>query len=351
MVLAGCSFDAKVATTVDGPTDTVDMKMADPLPPSWIVVGMSRGASPRVRIFPFSGTELATTCAEQPSTTSTAFALRDLLPHPTMPVTYGVDAGLRTLGLSCTSITLGTSTAGTPRLVQQIVRDPASGVGFYTADGAGAVGVYRFTTDTTGTPTVTGSANAPSAAGALALDVANAQLFVAGAGTAQGYDLVGLDFVAPGVGAAMCLEPMRLAVSGAFVLAFCANENHIRRYVRSPFAIDPVMPEVGALGPVDQVAALPGDRVVVARKAPTSDLVVVSNNGGLPSWGQGPPVASRVLAMAASADGRTLATARVTGTSSSELAIWRIEANAITLEAVTNLDTVVTALAVTTPGT
>lgn len=353
LIAGGCGFEARVAAG-DGPPEGIDSPDASPLQPYWIVAGMSRGSMPLVRIFPFDGTSFTTPCTEQPSTTSSSFAIRDLINHPTLPLVYGVDAGFRSLSLNCSAMTFaGMSMVGGPRPIQQIARDPMTGIGFFTADGSLAIGVYRFTSGANGDPTVTGMDNAPSAAGPIALDAANAQLYVAGPAIIGGYALsAGLDFNGAYVSAAMCQEPVRILTTGNdYLLAFCGDETEIRRYTRNPFLTDPTLPQVGALGPVDQVVALPGDRAVAARKAPQSDLVVVSNNGGLPSWGVGPPVASRILAMGASIDGRVIATARVTGPASSEIGLWRVDSNTITLMDVIAVDTVVTALTVSTPGT
>jgi hypothetical protein len=354
LLLVGCSFETGVATT-DASPEGVDGPDAAPLVPQWIVAGMSRGPTPLVRIFPFDGERFTMPCTEE-SSSPTGFALRDFALHPSLKLVYGLDRGFRSISLSCTAAMTftGSTDVGGVREIQQIVHDAATGVGFFAAGGTGAVGVYRYDTATNGTPTVAGDADAPANSGALALDAANKQLFVAGGlGTAGGYVLTGPTLTLPTTytTAAMCMRPVRLIPSGPnHLLAFCNDQPEIRRYTRAPFATDPVTPQAGTLGAVDAVAPLPEDRAVAARVAPMSDLVVVKNNAGLPTWSAGPPVPSRVLAIGVSADGHTIATARVMGPNASEIAVWSVNGDAIKLIAVTQTDTVVTALAVTTPG-
>ena len=349
-LIAGCNFSASLSPNIDAPD--VDAPDGAPLTPYWVVAAMARGSAsttPRIQALPFDGTRFTTPCVER---AAPGFS-RDLLHHPTLRLLYSVDTGFHALDPGCNAMTFtGTPNISGARPIQQIAQDPATGIGFFTMDGAGALGVYRFTSAGDGTPTVTGSANATSNAGPIALDAPNRALFVAGPVIAGGYALVGptLDLPATYTSAAMCMEPVRLILTSTnYLLAFCADTTEIRRYTRSPFASDTM---VGALGMVDSVVPLPGDRAIAARKAPNSDLVVVSLNGGSPSWGVGPPVSSRVIAMAASRDGRVVATAHVDPLDvfKSGIAIWSVNNNVVTLLDVAALDTVVTALAVTTPG-
>jgi hypothetical protein len=353
LLLVGCSFESRVST-VDASTEGIDAPDAAPLVPLWIVAGMSRGPTPLVRIFPFDGEKFETPCAEQTSS-PTGFALRDFAKHPSLKLVYALDRGFRSMSLACGGMTFAGSTdVGGVREIQQVAHDAATGVGFFTAGGTGAVGVYRYDTATNGTPTVAGDADAPANSGALALDVTNKQLFVAGGlGTAGGYVLSGSTLTLPTTytTASMCMRPVRLIPTGAnHLLAFCNDQATIRRYNRNPFETDTAMSTVGALGAVDAVAPLPGDRAIAARAAPTMDLVVVNNNAGLPMWGVGTQIPSRVLAIGASNDGHIVATARVVGPAASEIAVWSVEGDSVKLVAVTQTDTVVTALAVTTPG-
>jgi hypothetical protein len=353
LLLVGCSFESRVAAT-DASPDSIDAPDAAPLVPQWIVAGMSRGPTPLVRIFPFDGEKFTAPCTEQTSS-PTGFALRDFARHPSLKLVYGLDRGFRSLSLTCSAMTFAGSTdVGGVREIQQVVHDAATGVGFFSAGGTGAVGVYRYDTASNGTPTVAGDADAPANSGPIALDATNKQLFVAGGlGTAGGYVLTGSTLTLPTTytTASMCMRPVRLIPSGPnHLLAYCNDQPDIRRYTRAPFETDAVMPLVGTLGTVDAVAPLPDDRAIAARAAPKSDLVVVKHNAGLPTWGSGPPVASRVLAIGVSADGHTVATARVMGPTASEIAVWSVNGDTIKLVAVTQTDTVVTALAVTTPG-
>ncbi len=355
LLVGACKFNVEVPAGTDAPTEGIDSPDAAPLSPYWIVVGMARANVPRLQILPFDGKAFTTPCAEQASTSS-AYAIRELLPHPTLNKLYAVDGGFHIINPGCAGSTFaGMANINGPRQIQQIVQDPVTGVGFFTMDGAGAVGVYRFTSAPDGTPTVTSMANAISNAGPLAFDPGTGALFIAGVGFARldRYGLASPGYTFPGSAAenaTSCTEPVRLVPTGNnLLLEFCSDTSEVRRIVRQPFAADTMMGQ--PLGAVDQVSILPNDRVVAARKAPTSDLIVVSNNGGVPFWASGTPIASRVLAMSASKDGLVVATARVTGPDSSEVGLWRIRDNSITLVDVTPVNASVGALGVIAPGT
>jgi hypothetical protein len=287
---------------------------------------------------------------------SRGISIRDLLAHPTQPAVYEVEAGFTALSIGCSKITAtGTASVGSPRPIQQIAFDATRNVGFFTADGGSGIGVYRFTAAANGAPTVKESTSAPSNAGALVLDPAAAQLYVAGAGIAGAYALSGLSLVLPPTtatpvftSAATCTTPVKLLRTGGYVLALCNDSAMIRRYTTAPFAADTT---VGNLGTADAAVALPGDRAVVARHSPL-DLTIVALGAGTPTWMAGSPLASSVTAMSASADGTVVATARATTAGNSELAFWRVETAtfALTLLDTQQVTGSVTALALTAPG-
>jgi hypothetical protein len=356
LLAGGCSFKLDLTPPgTDAPPEGIDSPDARPLSPYWVVVGMVRGSVPRLQIFPFDGKQFVSPCAEQAST-SNAYAIRDLVPHPTLDKLYAVDSGFHIITPACGGSTFaGQANINGPREIQQIVQDPATGIGFFTMEGAGAIGVYRFTSAPDGTPTVAGMANAISNAGPLAFDPATGQLFMAGVGFARldQYELDSPGYTFPAAAAAnsaSCVQPVRLVPTGnGLLLEYCGDTNEVRRIVRQPFGADPT---TGAmLGAVDQVAILPNDRVVAARKPPHSDLIVVNNNGGVPTWTTGVTVASKVIAISAAKDGLVVVTSRSTGADSSEIGLWRIDNMTMQLVDVTQVTATVTAVSVIAPGT
>ena len=355
VLVGGCSFKLDVAPAgTDAPMEGIDSPDAKPVSPYWVVIGMVRGTTPRLQILPFDGKKFTAPCAEQAST-SNAYAIRELVPHATLNKLYAVDSGFHLVNPACAGSTFaGQANINAPREIQQIVQDPVTGIGFFTMDGAGAIGVYRFTSSPDGTPTLAGMANAISNAGPLAFDPATGQLFMAGVGFARldqyGLDSPGYTFPAtPAENATSCVQPVRLVPTGnGLLLEYCGDTNEVRRFVRQPFGADSMMGQ--PLGAVDQVAILPNDRVVAARKPPNGDLIVVSNNGGVPFWGTGVIIASKVIAIGAAKDGLVVATSRSTGADSSEIGLWQIDNATIQLVDVTQVDATVTAVSVIAPG-
>ncbi len=343
----GCGFSPGAAVG-DSQVVTEDAIIPDAPPPiaRWIVAGET-SSTPGLVVHPFAGL-FGAPCAKQ---TAPAYAYRSLLRREDTTFVYGVESELWGIALSCASVDSTTIAGGGPRPVQRIVWDPASGVGFFTADGALAIGVYRFTTNADGKPVTGGSANAPSAAGALALDAPRSALYVAGASAAYQYTLIGGELSFPGAGsniaAPMCGSPVDLLLSGDSILGFCSDAPGIRHYTRSPFAYDATLT---GLGPTSQVVAVPGDMAVAATVSPSS-LVTVFLNNGAPTLSTPIDLSSPVTAMAVSEDGLVLVTAEQKDASNAVITAWSISGGALTkLDTETQPGTI-TALAITKPGT
>ncbi len=341
----GCSFSPVPVQQADPDADPVPD--ADPPRNYWVTAAVTRATSQLIQIYSFERSAPAIApCAEQAA--PGPVPSKALLPHPTLPFVYEVESGFHGLSLRCNGITVtGMENVGSTRSLQRIVLDADAGVGFFTIDGAGSIGLYRFTTATDGMPTVSGSGNATSQAGPLVLDRASSSLFVAGTGVVASHALVGpsMDLPAGGTSQAGCGVPTDLVVTGASVLEFCADGAEILRYTRNPFAF--VAP-VGTLGATAQVVALPGDRAIAARVSPP-DLAMLALGGGAPTWSAGPSLPSRALAIAASLDGETLVSATQVDPTHSELATWRIVDHGILPLGTQIIDGTVTALAVTNP--
>ncbi len=345
----GCGFSPSAAALSDGQA-IVDTAMPDtPLPPPvarWIVAGVTT-TTPGIVVHPFAGV-FGTPCAKQ---TSPSYAYRTLLTRNDSTYVYGVESEFWGFGLGCASVDSTMVAGGGPRPIQRIVLDSTTGVGFFTADGALAIGVYRFTTASDGKPTIGGSANAPSAAGALVFDSAHAALYMAGTSAVYQYTLVGtqLTFPSPGsnVAAPMCTAPVDLIVSGDSILGFCSDVPGIRHYVRSPFAYDKT---INGLGATTQVVALPNDMAVAATSSPSS-LVVLTLNNGAPTLSSPVALSSSVTAMAVSEDGLVLVTAQQKDASNAEITAWSVSGTTLTKLATEPQAGTITALAITKPGT
>ncbi len=344
ILCCGCGFSVPSSNspTPDAPADMLV------IPPKayWTMAAVTKNGASSVAIYPFDGTAFKAPCPEHPTT----LAVRDLLAHPSLPFVFEVESGIHALSLTCSSITeSGMSDVAGVRPIQQIGFDSANNVGFFSADGALAIGVYRFVTSAvSAAPMVTGSANAPSNAGTLVLDAPAHLLFTAGNGITAGYVLdAAMNLPITYTSAAGCGLPTKLLLSGNYVLQLCADVPDIKRYTKSPFVFDR---NVGAIGAVDQAVPLSGDRVVVARVSPT-DLAVVALAAGTPTWTAGPALASRATALAVSSDGEIVASGRVVDATTSEIALWRLSGSSLTLLSRQTVTGYVTALAVTTPGT
>ncbi len=342
---SGCGFTVP-SNLPDASVDTMVDMMVVPPTPYWVMAAVTKVGVSSVAIYPFDGTAFKPPCPEHPNT----LAIRDFLVHPSLRFAFEVESGIHSLSLTCSSMTeSGMSNVAGVRAIQQIGFDAVNNVGFFTADGALAIGVYRFVASSvTAAPTVTGSANAPSNAGTLVLDPPGHQLFAAGTGITAGYALDGsMNLPATYTSAAGCGMPTKLLLSGNFVLQMCADAPDIKRYTKNPFVSDGT---AGAIGAVDQAVALPADRAVVARVSP-ADLTVVALAAGTPTWTPGPALASRATALAVSSDGEIIASGRAIDATTSEIALWRLSGTSLTLLSKQTVTGYVTALAVTTPGT
>ena len=265
-----------------------------------------------------------------------------------LPVAYGADSGFAGITPGCDADTyLGSVQIGAARAIQRIVYEPSLSTGYFTIDGPAALGLYRFTTATDGTPTITSSTNTnTSSGGPLALDADRATLVTAAPNIAAAYTLTGstLDLPATYAAEAGCAQPIDLVVSGEYTLLFCGDTSQIFRYTTSPFALQS---QIAGPGAVDRVVQLPGDRAIAATSAPA--LAVVSLSNGSPSWSAGPTMGSRVTAMAVSLDGEILATARTAG-SAAEIVLWRVAGQNITPITTLQISGTVVALAITMAG-
>jgi hypothetical protein len=341
-LLTACSFSARIDdVAVDAPP--IDVPDAPGPTLHWMVLSHTQGPTSSALVLPVTDGDIETPCPSQALPGTLPF--RDIFPHPTLPYVYGVEAGFHGTPVSCGALSWsGSSNVTTSRPIQRIGYDASKGVGFFTGDGPSAVGIYRFTTATDGTPTVLGTTDATAQSGALTLDASRGVLYVAGTNVVSSYTLLGGDLTLPTTreNATTCAGPVDVVVSGETVLAFCSDSPDIRRYVNSPFTFDAT---VGALGTVDRVLPLPSDRALAARATP--DLAIVSLVGGAPTWQVGPTLGSRITGLAVSADGKLAVSARLRDGTTSEVATWRIEGTAITLRDTTVVPGVVSAVALT----
>lgn len=314
-----------------------------PPPPSlwWLVASSTVGSTSKVTVIGIRDAEFEAACPEQP--VPGTLPLRDIAPHPDLPYVYAVEAGFHGTPVSCGALSWsGMNNVTATRSIQRIGYDATRNVGFFTGDGPSAVGVYRFTTASDGTPTVTGSADATANSGALVLDGSMGALYVAGPNVASSYALVGatLDLPTTRTNAATCMGPQDLVISGDTVLSFCSDSADIRQYSRSPFAFTSTV----TMSAVDRVVMLPGDRAIAATTAPA--LVAIALNAGTPTSQAGPTLGSRISALTASLDGTLVATARLADPATAEIALWRIDGQTISLADSTTIPGVVSALAI-----
>jgi len=328
-LVGACGFKPTNGPVTDGPVDTHDALDAT-IPTRFLVTSAEwtqTVGSTKFVVYPFDGNQLGGACITQPA----ADDVHALVGHPTRPYVYAVESGVQGASVDCSLVSVSNvGDVGNARAAPQIALKADATVGFSTYDGAGALAVFRFTANSTGVPTaISGTANGPSESGAVTLDEATSQLLVGGASTIFSYALVGPQLDLPGTAslASSCGQPVGLLVSGAKLLVLCGDTAQIQRYDLNPFAFDS---PAGGIGAVDAVRALPGDRAVAARIAPPQ-LVVMDLGGGTPTWTDGPVMSSRVTAMATSQDGSLVVTARQADATSSEIAVWRISGQSVTL--------------------
>lgn len=305
------------------------------------MVSQSDGAEAKVTVLPIQDGKFEPACPVQP--VPGMLPIRDLRAHPTLPYVYAVEAGFYSAPITCNTLTwVGTPNVTAPRPVQRIVYDATKSVGYFTGDGPSAVGVYRFTTAADGSATLSGSTDATSESGPLALDASTSELFVVGPSVVSSYALIGagLDLPAGRTNQSTCAGPSDLIVSGPYLLSFCSDIPDIRRFTRAPFA---PTTDGGAIGAVDRVVPLPNDRAIAARAVP--DLAVIDLSSGNPTWTAGPSLGSRITAITTSANGKLVVTARLANVSTAEVVLWRIEGNTITALDTTTVPGVVTSMA------
>ncbi len=307
--IGGDASDAAIDASPDAPASTHN----------WAVASISSTSGSALQVFPFDDTGLGAPCP----LTAAVDRYNDLVAHPSLPYVYAIESRFEGIAVSCAQVTSTTfPDLGVPRTVQRIRFDAPSSVGFFTIDGTGTTGVYRFEAGSDGTPTVLDSAAAPTGSGAMALDGSGAHLYIGGTSQVADFALIaGLDFSSAYEQAASCAAPTDLVLSGDSVLAFCSDDDNVWRYTRSPFAFDAL---VGTLGAIDRVVALPHDRALAAVSSSAS-LQLLTLGAGTPSWTAGPSFASRVTAMAVSRDGRFVVTGRAVDASTSELAEFEID--------------------------
>jgi hypothetical protein len=345
-VVCGCGFSVSgsSAPMIDGarPVD------ADEERPRWAISAINDGSASTVTVHPLVGTRFSSTCTGQLA--PGAQAIRALLPHPSLPLVYALEGGFHAIHPGCSSSTwVGMPNVGGGRPIQRIALDPATGVGFFTADGAGAIGVYRFTIASDGAPTVTSAANATSQGGALALDATGSRLLIAGPSITSSYSLIGENHDLPSTyeTAGGCMQPIDLLLTGDKALLFCKDVAEVRRYDRDPFVAEA---NAGELGAVSQVLALPNDRAIAGRLFPP-DLSILDLAAGSPTLIAGPSLETAVSAMAVSREGDLVVTARALDTTRSELAIWTISGSLLMLADTQTIEGTVSALALMPPAT
>lgn len=346
--VSACGFSVNISSDGGGPSEVTPPDIIDAAPQQFMaVVSLDRGGSSFIATRPLDDTGFLAPCAELMVPAS-----RALLSHPTLSYVYSAANGFGGISVGCTAITPAAYTVlGAQRPTQTVVLESSKSIGFFTIDGTGATGIYRFTTSSTGEPTISGPANGPSASGGLALDATSGDLYVTGTNVVWQYKLVGPSLDFPAVGSHVigvgCGDPVAVFVSGSKVLEFCGDSSEIKRLQRSPFLAET---GVTGFGAVDRVVSITGDHVVAARRAP-ADLVVVDLTNGSPTWGTPVTIASRATALGVSKDGSILVSARQIDASTSELTAWKISSNSLTPLGSSTISGVVTAVTLTTPGT
>ncbi|MFN0247148.1 MAG: hypothetical protein ACKV2T_09570 [Kofleriaceae bacterium] len=192
-------------------------------------------------------------------------------------------------------------------------------------------------------------ANATSNSGPIVLDATARRLYTAStAGLVDEYVLANatLDFPVMRDQALGCMAPVRLLATGDKVLELCRDQGDIRRYSRSPVTFEGT---VGDVGMIDVATPLAGDRAAAVRVSPPQ-LVLLDLLAGSPTFTNGPTIPDRATAITSSSDGFAVATAHNSG-SGSEVRLWRVDGGTLSMVGSTQIDGIVTALAISTPGT
>ncbi len=342
---AACGFEI-AGTPKDGAQP--DMDVPPDMPPDRpammraLAISVYRQTGPVLVTMPFDDQDgFGAACTDSPGPAS-----RHLLAHPALPYVYGVVNSFDGMTLGCTTSTrTALGVLGASRPVQRIVLDATSGVGFFTLDGAGPLGVFRFTIAADGVPTLSTSANGPTASGALAVDWSTRQLYVAGQSVVWNYTLTAAsDFPTTSSAASGCGAPIDLVSSGTDVFLFCADSAIVRRYTTAPFN---VTTDAGTVGAVDAVRSLSSARVIVARMAPP-DLAFVDLGSTLTVT----PAASlpaRVTALATSEDGSIVVSATQTESTHSDVTVWKVSGTSLQMLDTAMVPGTITSLAVALP--
>jgi hypothetical protein len=340
-----------IASVACGGDDAAPDAPDAPVEPSggWVVANVTRpDGTPLLATFVYDRSTLAVACPEQTVTT----AYKYLAAHPSLPYVYGVDTALTGIALACAGATSSPgATLGQTRAIRLRIVLASDAIGFFTIrNDITRESLWRFTIGSDGVPTVQEEVHSGPNTGALAIDVPVKQIFTGSLRAIFEYPLAGDSLVLPPTYKAhttSCTSTVDIALSGDYALAFCSDVGEIQRFTRTPLAPDGT---VGAIGVMDRVIAIPGDRAIGARSTPPA-LVTIALGGGTPTWVDGPALGSPITAMAVSRDASTLFTARPVDAATSELASWQISADAITLIATQTIAGTVVALAETAPGT
>ena len=305
-----------------------------------IVVSYTRAMTPLLVAVPYEPTALGTACTEQSATSS----YRALAGNPTTPFVYAAAADFQGYAVACAAFTPGGSTTiGFAAPQQRMAIDAQVGVGFFTTDGPSNEDVRRFTIGSGGSPTLSGFSSTPAAGGAVALSAATSELFAASGNVLYRYSLGAQGALnTPNESVVTCAASDLVATADR-VYAFCTDDAQIRRYAKTPFRIDGT---AGMVGAADAAVSVGNNRAVVARIAPPG-LAVAELSATTGMITDGPTLGSRVTAMAASADGNFVVTARQLDPTTSEIALWRVSGQTLTAAGTRSIPGLVTAVAFT----
>ena len=329
--LAACGFSVDGGLVADAPVDqTQPDTPIDALPFDHslaLVVNSSAG----VKFFtqPFSSAGMF----DAPCPQTAMERSRALLMHPTLDYAYSVADSFNGLSTNCGISAITSTVIGDEREVQRIVLDGTSGVGFFTFDGAGSLGVTRFTVDANGVPTPGATSESPGVSGSMDADFANRRLYLGGIGSVWSYPLsttftltANSEQTAGG-----CLSPVDVFASGSNVYLFCSDTDAVSAYSKAPFT---ALPSPGNVGAVDAVRSLTPTRVVAARVTPPT-LAIVDLAPTQLTIAPGPTLPARAVALSVSRDGKFVAAAVQTSADASEILVWSVSGTVFTQIATT----------------